>query len=253
MERKRLHKSRGKLADRAVPGAKEINRAILTRANQARRVCHRLAEGDFGHPRKTHRPDGRIVNRGIQEHAPQGLEHAQLLVGRAGDGLAPFLQFLPCGTRVVPEALIIELDRHIDMMGQGLGPKGHEDRITPCRVHALQLGHRGFPPELREPFHPVGIELGEIPRSHLHVEQRAHLRERLAQLRCTGGRRFAAEPIQDRPPGLRVWHQEISEQSRPGCRQERCPPISAERNSATIWDETAQFLPRTSDDLRLPG
>ena len=31
------------------------------------------------------------------------------------------------------------------------------------------------------------------------------------------------------------------------------PPISAERNSATIWDETAQFLPRKSDDLRLQG
>ena len=30
-------------------------------------------------------------------------------------------------------------------------------------------------------------------------------------------------------------------------------PISAERNSATIWDETAQFLPRKSDDLRLQG
>jgi hypothetical protein len=36
-----------------------------------------------------------------------------------------------------------------------------------------------------------------------------------------------------------------------------CPhliaPISAERNSATIWDETVQFLPRKSDDLRLQG
>jgi hypothetical protein len=30
-------------------------------------------------------------------------------------------------------------------------------------------------------------------------------------------------------------------------------PISAERNSATIWDETAQFLPRKSDALRLQG
>jgi type I restriction enzyme S subunit len=30
-------------------------------------------------------------------------------------------------------------------------------------------------------------------------------------------------------------------------------PISAERNSATIWDETAQFLPRKSDDLRRQG
>jgi putative ABC transport system substrate-binding protein len=32
-----------------------------------------------------------------------------------------------------------------------------------------------------------------------------------------------------------------------------CTPISAERNSATIWDETAQFLPRKSDDLRRQG
>jgi hypothetical protein len=30
-------------------------------------------------------------------------------------------------------------------------------------------------------------------------------------------------------------------------------PISAERNSTTIWDETAQFLPRKSDDLRRQG
>ena len=30
-------------------------------------------------------------------------------------------------------------------------------------------------------------------------------------------------------------------------------PISAERNSATIWNETAQFLPRKSDDLRRQG
>jgi len=30
-------------------------------------------------------------------------------------------------------------------------------------------------------------------------------------------------------------------------------PISAERNSATIWDETAQFLARKSDDLRRQG
>jgi hypothetical protein len=33
----------------------------------------------------------------------------------------------------------------------------------------------------------------------------------------------------------------------------RSTPISAERNSATIWDETAQFLPRKSDALRLQG
>ena len=31
---------------------------------------------------------------------------------------------------------------------------------------------------------------------------------------------------------------------------EGCTPISVERNAATIWDETAQFLPRKSDDLR---
>jgi hypothetical protein len=30
-------------------------------------------------------------------------------------------------------------------------------------------------------------------------------------------------------------------------------PISAERNAATIWDETARFLPRKSDDLRRQG
>src|SRR2546421_506474 len=30
-------------------------------------------------------------------------------------------------------------------------------------------------------------------------------------------------------------------------------PISAERNSTTIWDETAQVLPRKSEDLRQQG
>jgi site-specific DNA-adenine methylase len=37
------------------------------------------------------------------------------------------------------------------------------------------------------------------------------------------------------------------------CSMDYRPPISAERNSATIWDETAQFLPRKSDDLRQQG
>jgi hypothetical protein len=40
----------------------------------------------------------------------------------------------------------------------------------------------------------------------------------------------------------------LSEEQRQGL-----PPISAEQNSATIWDETAQFLPRKSDDVRRQG
>src|SRR5262249_51615549 len=143
-----LQKGWGKLANCAVPRAKEINRTILPRANQGRGLLHCLPEGSFGYPRKTHGPDGRIVDRGIEEHAPEFPEHAQLLVGRAGDGLAPVLEFLPCRTCVVPEALIIELDRHIDVMGESLDQKGHENGIAPCRVHALQLWHWSFPPEL---------------------------------------------------------------------------------------------------------
>jgi type I restriction enzyme S subunit len=38
-----------------------------------------------------------------------------------------------------------------------------------------------------------------------------------------------------------------------GINLEDLTPISAERNAATIWDETAQFLPRKSDDLRQQG
>jgi uncharacterized caspase-like protein len=34
---------------------------------------------------------------------------------------------------------------------------------------------------------------------------------------------------------------------------ENYTPISAERNSTTIWDGTAQFLPRKSDGLRRQG
>jgi hypothetical protein len=50
--------------------------------------------------------------------------------------------------------------------------------------------------------------------------------------------------------GLPAWHKTsalsplICAMLPPG----RTTPISAEQNSATIWDETAQFLPRKSDD-----
>jgi hypothetical protein len=106
MEGEGLEKGWGKLADGAIPGAKEINCAILPRTNQGRGVFDRLPECGFGHPHKTHGPNGRIVNRGIEEYTPEFLEHPQLFVGRAGDSLAPVLQFLACRTRVVPEALI---------------------------------------------------------------------------------------------------------------------------------------------------
>jgi hypothetical protein len=35
--------------------------------------------------------------------------------------------------------------------------------------------------------------------------------------------------------------------------KDQTTPISAERNSATIWEETGQFLPRKSEDLRRQG
>ena len=47
---------------------------------------------------------------------------------------------------------------------------------------------------------------------------------RLDQLWRAGGRRFAAEPIEDRPPGLGVGHQEVIEQGRAGRGQQRRQP-----------------------------
>jgi hypothetical protein len=38
-----------------------------------------------------------------------------------------------------------------------------------------------------------------------------------------------------------------------GTQRETFSPISVKRNSATIWEEPARFLPRKSDDLRRQG
>ena len=52
---------------------------------------------------------------------------------------------------------------------------------------------------------------------------------------------------------LRLKHMSIRTEKAYVQWAKRFTPISAERNAATIWDETARFLPRKSDDLRRQG
>ena len=97
-----LEKRRRKLPDDTVARAKEINRAIMPRANQARSFFHSRPHDGFGDPRKTHCPHGRIVDGGVEQHLAQCTKDAELLIGRAGDRLAQVLEFLLGGTIVFP-------------------------------------------------------------------------------------------------------------------------------------------------------
>ena len=102
MEGEGLQKGRRKLPDGAIAGAKEVNRLVLARPNQSRRLFHGRPEDGFGDPRKTDGPDGRIVDRGVEEHLAQRAKHPELLIRRARHGLAQLLEFLPGGAVVLP-------------------------------------------------------------------------------------------------------------------------------------------------------
>jgi hypothetical protein len=99
---------------------------------------------------------------------------------------------------VFPQSLVIEFDRDIDVVRRGLLEKRHEDWIAPYGLHAQELMERGFPPELREPFHSIGVEGREVPGVDAYVEQTGNLLEGLHQLRRRIGGGVAPEPIEDR-------------------------------------------------------
>ena len=140
-------------------------------------VFQRRPHDGFGDPRKTHGPHGGIGDLWVEKHLAQLAKDPQLIVGRAGSGLAQVFEFLSRCTIVLPETLIIEFDRDIDMVGKGLREKGDQYRIAPQWVHALELWHWGLPAQLGQPFHPVGIERGEIPGGDASVEQELDLGE----------------------------------------------------------------------------
>jgi len=83
-----LEKRRRKLPDGAIAGPKEVDGIILARPNQPRRLFDSRPEHRFRDARKTDRPDGGIVNRGVEQHLSQFPEEPELLIGRAGDRLA---------------------------------------------------------------------------------------------------------------------------------------------------------------------
>ena len=85
MEGERLQKRRRKLAEVAIARAKEVDGVIMARPNQPRGLFHGRPEGGFRDARKTDRPDGRIVDRRVEQHLPERPEEQQLLIRRAGD------------------------------------------------------------------------------------------------------------------------------------------------------------------------
>ena len=82
--------------------------------------------------------------------------------------------------------------------------KGDQDRIPPLRVHPLELRRRGFPAQLGQPFHPVGVEPARGPRCRPAppAETRPSVSVSTSCVRRVG-RGFAAEPIEDGTAGLR--------------------------------------------------
>jgi hypothetical protein len=220
MEGQYLQEGRRKLPDGTVPRAKEINRAIMARANQARGVFHGRPHNSFEDSRKTHRSDGRVVDGGVGQHLSQCTKDAEFLVGRAGDRLAQLLEFLLSSTVVFPEALIIEFDRHIGVVDEGLLEKRDQDRIPPPRVHALELGRWGLPAQLGQPFHPVEVERGQLPGVNPGGVQELDLRERVDELGSGGRCGFSPKPIQHGPASVRVGHQQAVQHSQLRLREE---------------------------------
>ena len=97
------------------------------------------------------------------------------------------------------------------MVQERLLQKGDQDRIAPPRVHALELWRGGFPAQLGEPFHPVGVEPREVPGVEPRLQQKGDFLERLDHLHRRVGRGFAAEPIEESTAGLGIGLEETVE------------------------------------------
>ena len=110
------------------------------------------------------------------------------------------------------------------MVRQGLMEKCHKDRIAPYGLHAQELMERAFPPEWREPFHPVGVEGCEVPGVDAHVAQTGNLLEGLHQLWRRIGGGVPPEPIEHRAARRGVCDEEAIDYDGLGRRQRRRQP-----------------------------
>jgi hypothetical protein len=88
MQGERRKKRRRKLPDGAIAGPKEVDGVILVRPHQPGRLFHGGAEDGLRDARKTHSPDGGIVERGVEQHLAECPEKPKLLIGRARERLA---------------------------------------------------------------------------------------------------------------------------------------------------------------------
>jgi hypothetical protein len=109
---------------------------------------------------------------------------------------------------VLPYTLVIEFDRHIGVVEEGLVQKGQEDWIPPPQVHPLELRDWGFPAQLGQPFDTVGGEPRELPGVDPCLQQKGDFLERLNDLRRRVGRGFAAEPVEQGTAGLGIGLEE---------------------------------------------
>jgi hypothetical protein len=94
------------------------------------RLLDSCAEDCCRDPGTTPGPARGLVDRGCQPHLPQGTDHPELLVGRAGDRWAARFACLPGRTLGLPPTLVRERDGHL-----GLG----EERL---RQQASRIGSR---------------------------------------------------------------------------------------------------------------
>jgi len=95
-----LQKGRRKLPDRAIARPKEVDGLVLTWPNQPGCFVDGGPQRGFRDVGKTDGPHGRIVNSRVEQHLTERPEHPQLLIGRAGHGLAQLFEF-PAGSAVV--------------------------------------------------------------------------------------------------------------------------------------------------------
>lgn len=129
---------------------------------------------------------------------------AELRGGRAGERLAQVLECLLGGPVVCPDALSREFDGHSGVVDEGLLEKRDQERRASPGVHALALGHRGLPTQWCPPWHPVGVERGQLPGVNPGMAQALALRERLDVLGSGGRRGVSAQPMEPGPAGARI-------------------------------------------------
>jgi hypothetical protein len=96
-------------------------------------------------------------------------------------------------------------------MQEGLLEEGDQDRVASHGLHPLELLCRGFPPQLREPFHAIGVEPTELPSVDPGLQEKRDLLERLDHLRGGVGGRVPAKPLEHGATCLGIWPEEAVE------------------------------------------